>query len=628
MSKARRLLARKIGITLFLLAFPLFVLCLGTFFNRVQVLLHEKALERTTSILNTTMLEVAGFMNAVQTAANSNAWLVEENFTPEALQAMSRRIVTLNGSVYSCTISTEPNALPQSGHYFSVYTVNEGDTILTMLEPEFDYTDRVWYRSAVQSGKARWVDPFSDFHEGSINTTDAVGSYSVPLRPHGDRIEGVLSTDFSFSRLTEIILNTELPFPSAYYMLLSEDGRYLMHPETRRLFKKTIFSDNDAPDVIALGREMVAGKQGTMHVVNHGVKYHVCYAPVPGTNWSLALVCHDEEVLTDFYHLTYLVVIIVIIGLFLILWLATRVVNRNFKPLNQLLEATRRIAEGNYEGEMIARTNRKDVISTLQNSFAMMQEALISHRKSISSMTEELKKENEELERATRHAAETSNEKRLFYRHVLYQIKTPLDVINGLTYVALDNIIAQRDMENVAETMKLNATRLIRRISMLYDSSDEQASNSQQYARENNVLCNRIAQESIEMVANVNPKMGARLVSEVSDDTSIQTNESYLRRSIIEIVLNAYKFSDGLHITLRITETETTVNFIVEDVGPGMPAESKDLFNKPFAKVDPESQGLGVGLPLVKRHITNLGGEVILDTTYQQGCRITLVLPK
>lgn len=628
MSKARRILAQKMGITLFLLAFPLFVLCLGTYFNRVQVLLHQKALERTSTILNTTMLDVNRYMNSVKTAAISNAWLAEEKFDPGTLLMLSRRIVTANPNTYSCTISTEPDVFPAAGRYFSAFSVNEGDTVLTMVEPDFDYTDRLWYRSAIQSGKASWVDPFSDFTDGSINAVDAVGYFSVPLRPQGDRIEGVLSTEFSFNRLAEILRETEMPFPSAYYMLLGTDGRYLMHPDTRRLFKKTIFTANDSPDIIALGREMVAGKQGIMHVASDKVDYHVCYAPVPGTNWSLALVCHDDEVLTDYYHLTYLVIAIVIIGLFLILWLATLVIRRNFKPLNQLLEATKRIAEGDYEKEKIAHTDGKDIISKLQNSFALMQEALISHKESIDSMTLEIQKENEELERATQEAAESSEEKRQFYRHVLMQIKTPLDVIDGLTHVALDNFVSQRDMGNVAETMKLNATRLNRRALMLYDSSEAQASDKEKYARKDEVQCNRIAQESIDTVAKVNPQMIAHLESELPDDTRILTNELYLKRSIVELVLNAYKFSDGKHITLRITETDANVNFIVEDVGPGMTAESQELFNKPFFKADMESQGLGVGLPLVKRHITNLGGKVILDTDYRQGCRIILMLPK
>lgn len=630
MSKVHQILSKKIFLAIFLLAFPLFVVCLSSFFSHVRVLLHEKAMERTSSILNTTMQHMVNFMSAIETAANSNAWLLEENFNPESLQALSRRIVSFNGSVYSCTVSTEPDALPQGGRYFSVYTVNEGDTILTMVEPDFDYTDRVWYQAAKQSGRACWVDPFSDFHQGYVSTTDAVCSYSRPLRPHGDRIEGVVSTDFSFTKLTDIIRDTDLPFPSAYYMLLGADGRFLLHPQASLLFRKTIFSDNDPiqnPDVITLGQEMIAGKQGMMHVVKNGVKYHVCYAPVPGSPWSLALVCHDDEVLIDFYHLFYLVIGLVVVGLFLIVWLAFIVVRNNMRPLNQLMEATKKISNGQYD-EVIERSDRKDVISKLQNAFALMQEAIVSRDESICRMTEQLNKENEELEQATQLAEKSMEEKHVLFRHILRQIKTPLDVIDGLTHVVLDNLVSRKNMGSVAETMKLNAARLSRRVAMLYDSSNEGTSNKERYARNDEVSCNQIVKESIAYIHDLNPTMEAHIESELPDDACILTSQIYFKRSLCEIILNAVKFSDGKHITFRITQSDTEVCFIIEDVGPGMPKDSQPLFTQPFMKLDMESQGLGIGLPLVKRHITSLGGEVILDTAYQQGCRIILKMPK
>ena len=142
MSKSGRLLSRKFTITIFLIAFPLFVISLTTFLRHVQELMHQEALKRTSCVLNTTMQHVVNYMSAVETAANSNAWLLEENFNPESLQNLSRRIVRLNRSVISCTVSTAPDALPQSDRYFSVYTINDGDTIMTMLEPDSDYTER------------------------------------------------------------------------------------------------------------------------------------------------------------------------------------------------------------------------------------------------------------------------------------------------------------------------------------------------------------------------------------------------------------------------------------------------------------------------------------------------------
>ena len=91
-----------------------------------------------------------------------------------------------------------------------------------------------------------------------------------------------------------------------------------MHPDTTRLFKTTIVADKDPShdtEMIALGHEMTAGKEGTMHVTMNGRLCHVAYKPVPGTSWSLALVCPDSEVLTSYNMLAYIVGLMIIIGL-------------------------------------------------------------------------------------------------------------------------------------------------------------------------------------------------------------------------------------------------------------------------------------------------------------------------
>jgi signal transduction histidine kinase len=47
-----------------------------------------------------------------------------------------------------------------------------------------------------------------------------------------------------------------------------------------------------------------------------------------------------------------------------------------------------------------------------------------------------------------------------------------------------------------------------------------------------------------------------------------------------------------------------------------------------FTKVNDLSEGLGLGLPLAKRHMRNLGGDLILDEKYKDGCRFIIELPK
>lgn len=642
MSKQYLHLSRKLSRRIILLAVPLFVLTMGVFYKNANMLLHKEALMRSTTTLNSTLQLVENYLTTIETAARSNVWLLEENFNPDSLPLISRRIVSLNKSVLSCSVSTEPDVFPQYGKYFSVYSVNEGDTIITVLEPEFEYFEKNWYKKPLQSGRPCWINPFSDFNEGTINHHDAVGSYCIPLRPGGGRIMGVVSADFSFKNLQQTIFATHHPYPSSYYMLLGPVGGYLIHPESSLLFKKTIFSATDSiehPDIIALGREMTAGNRGTMHVVMDNELCHVCYAPVPGTGWSLALVCHDDDVLADYNHLTLVMLVIIAIGLVLIWWITLRVVKHNIGPLKQLMEATKKIAERDYEN-VLPPSNHKDVLGKLQNAFREMQLAIIAHTNKIKSMDEELKKETAELEQALPLAQEVSKRKQQFVQSVSQHISTPLNIIEGLTSVIYESIQAKHNsnttqdklqkenIQNLTHTLKHNAYLLNRMMVMLYDSSDTGLANPSRYEKNDEVSCNMVAMESIEHTEKLFHVKEIHFESELPDNFCIHTNHLFLMRTIRELLYNAARFTDGLHISLYITQTEDCVRFIVEDVGPGLPENAEKLIFTPFTKVNDLAEGLGLGLPFCYGLATSLGGRLIYDENYQQGCRFSLEIPK
>jgi signal transduction histidine kinase len=105
--------------------------------------------------------------------------------------------------------------------------------------------------------------------------------------------------------------------------------------------------------------------------------------------------------------------------------------------------------------------------------------------------------------------------------------------------------------------------------------------------------------------------------------------------SLRELLYNAAKYSDGEHVSLSVTaqpwtsDTKSlpTVRFIVQDIGKGISKEDRDLMFKFFTKVDDLSEGLGLGLPLAKRHAINLGGDLTLDDNYHDGCRFIIELP-
>ena len=136
MSNPGSSLSRKLGVRIMLMAVPIFVLSLGLFYLQSRYLIRKEAIERSNSILRTVIQRVSNYMRTIEVSTNANAWLLEENFCPDSLQSVSQRIVRLNPRILSCSVSAEPNMFPQYGQNFSVYTVNEDDTITSVMNTQ------------------------------------------------------------------------------------------------------------------------------------------------------------------------------------------------------------------------------------------------------------------------------------------------------------------------------------------------------------------------------------------------------------------------------------------------------------------------------------------------------------
>ena len=608
MSKIRISLWRKLSRSILLMAVPIFVLSVGIFYLQSRYLIRQEAMARSNSIVRSMIQRVSNYMYSIEASTKANAWLLEDNFCPDSLVSISQRVVRLNPHILSCSVITAPDMFPKY----------------------------------VNTGKAGWVEPFDGHTEGTIDYNEAVATYCHPLRSKSGQIIGVIATDLSFSHLAKTINDAPLPYPNAYFVLTGDDGRFFIHPDTTQLFRKTIFTDADPrqdADRIALGYEMVKGRQGTMHIDINGTLCHVSYHPVPGTDWSLALVCPENEVLADYRQLGYVIAALIIIGLLTIVWLCHHEVRQTISPINQLLDTTRRFVDGNYD-ESIPLSTQNDDVGQLQNAFAAMQQALYNHMGRIRQTTETLRKRNEQRARDIELAQEAVRKKTVFIQNLSHQIRMPLNIITGFADMLNDTIARQsksnaalspaeeENLIDMAGMMKYNALHLKRMIIMLLDSSSPTGDEKLITNRSEEVSCNEVARECIDYTVGHFPLLKVNFETELSDDVHILTNRLYLMRSIRELLYNAAKYSDGENVSLHVSQNNTYVLFIVQDVGPGLSDQVEEFIFKPFVKIDNLSEGLGLGLPLTKRHALFLGGDLIYDETYHEGCRFIIEMPK
>jgi signal transduction histidine kinase len=627
----RQSLSWKLSLGILLMAIPIFALSLGILFSQSKNNVKKEAMKHASSVLNTTMQRIVRSMEIVQTATDINDWKITEHLDPDSILACSRFIVMLNSHIDGCSVSTEPNTFPKYGRYFSAYTVREEDTVTTVVEEEYEYFEKVWYKTPHLLGKPCWVVYYDESDSLALTLDGMLASYSKPLYNDKQQFIGVISTDLSLLRLSKTI-TTETPYEDSYFMMTGDEGRYFLHPDTTQLFTKTIYSDADPQkntDIFALGHEMTTGKQGCMSVWLNGEPCLVNYQPVPGTNWSLALVCPERSVLKRYYRLNYIIAPLIIIGLLLILLFSIFTVTHAILPLYKLAGKLQRIAKGHYDAQ-IATTQHQDVVGRMQNSFAKMQVSLSNHVNDIQKINDETARRNEELAQTSELAKEADRQKSLFIQNVSHQIRTPLNIIMGFAHVLKESksSLPEEEAKSITDMMYHNAPMLDRIAQMLFDSSARGTTQALYANKNEEVSCNEIANDSMMLIFEHFPKQSIYFATDLPDDFCIYTNRSYLMRSITELLYNAIKYSDGLHVTLRVSEFGSMVRFIVQDTGPGIAEEECSHLFEMFTKANDLSEGLGLGLALAKRHIQNLGGDIYLDLNYHAGCRFIIELPK
>lgn len=631
LNRIRKSFSTKLSLGILLMTVTIFVVSLGVLFTQSRHIIRTEAVGRTKAVLNTTMQHIVRNLMTIENATNTCSWMIEQQFQPEQILDFTSRIVRLNPHIDGCSISAEPNMFKKYGRYFSAYTVRETDTITTVIEEEYEYFQKVWYKTPRNLESGCWVVYTDEVDSLKLTLDGMIASYGKPLYSADSSMVGIISTDLSLLRLSKVMSEVR-PYPNSYFMMIDDEGRYFIHPDSTRLFTQTIFTNVDPRkqyDIIALGHEMTSGKQGQMVVNVDGAPCVVCYQPVLGTKWSLAIVCPDSDVLAGYYRMTYIVVPLLVIGLLVILLLCHRAVTVSIRPLNQLLDKTQIIASGNME-VYIPKSQRLDVIGRLQNSFATMFRYLNFHIGSVRYTTEQTKLRNEELEQATRMAKEADKQKTIFIQNVSHQIRTPLNIIMGFSQVLSDagkEKLSDEEMKSITDMMDHNSKHLKRMLQMLFDSSDTGLSEELNSQKHDLIRCNDVAREAIENTNLHYPNLQISFQSELADDFCIKGNRLYLMRALRELLYNSAKYSDGQHVSLHVTPTDCNIQYIVEDTGKSITEADRETIFKFFTKVDDLTEGLGLGLPLAKRHAQNLGGDLILDTSYQKGCRFIIEVP-
>lgn len=236
-------------------------------------------------------------------------------------------------------------------------------------------------------------------------------------------------------------------------------------------------------------------------------------------------------------------------------------------------------------------------------------------------------------------AAEAANRaKTVFIANMSHDIRTPLTGIIGLA-----NLLEFRLQNEAASDIKLiyqSAEQLLGLLNSILDVASIDQINEDSIKKESFSLVKFLhSLENLFLPAIKLKGLTFHLGIDTHIPSLVTIDRIKLERVLLNLIANAINFTNTGKITLEIkklaqTDEDNTatahIEFRVTDTGPGIPSEKLPFIFDQFFRVkhahEGASPGHGVGLYIVKKFVSLLGGEIQVHSKLREGTTFSFSL--
>ena len=224
-----------------------------------------------------------------------------------------------------------------------------------------------------------------------------------------------------------------------------------------------------------------------------------------------------------------------------------------------------------------------------------------------------LKETEQKLIIARDKAEELDRLKSAFLANMSHEIRTPLNAIVGFS-----SLLAETDSRNERqEYIKIvqeNNELLLQLISDILDLSKIEAGTFNFVYT--NVDVNETCAEIIKSMSMKVSKGVELIFEEPLPECYLYTDKNRFTQVISNFINNALKFTQQGCITLGYKQvSHQKIKFYVRDTGMGIPEEKQKSIFERFVKLNTFVQGTGLGLSICKSIVSQMGGEIGVDST-------------
>jgi signal transduction histidine kinase len=244
-------------------------------------------------------------------------------------------------------------------------------------------------------------------------------------------------------------------------------------------------------------------------------------------------------------------------------------------------------------------------------------------------LLEALQEKGRQLEVASQH-------KSAFLANMSHELRTPLNAIIGYSEMLQEDAADQGAEGMVPDLKKVNAAgrHLLSLINAVLDLSKIEAGRMDLHLEEFSVA--ELVQDIGAVVQPLAEKNANRFDVTCGDVGRLRADQTKLRQSLLNLLSNAFKFTDHGVVALEVARERTPderewLRFNVRDSGIGLTQEQMGRLFQEFSQAEASTAskygGTGLGLALSRRLCRLMGGDITVESTPGQGSVFTVRLP-
>ena len=220
--------------------------------------------------------------------------------------------------------------------------------------------------------------------------------------------------------------------------------------------------------------------------------------------------------------------------------------------------------------------------------------------------------------------------RRDFIANVSHELRTPLTSIQGYTETLLDSASDNNHSRDFLEIIRKSALRMSRLtedlLTLARVESGEQRFDIQPSAPAD------LLEEAVQSFREIARAQNVELKVEDHASAQVGADPEAIHQVFSNLVDNALKYAQsGGRIILGARPVPESVEFYIQDFGPGIPSEHLPRLFERFYRVDKarsrESGGTGLGLAIAKHIVLAHGGTIRAQSDLNHGSTFLFTLP-